>query len=165
MDRQGAVALWEAEHASSSTCKWCAFYLAWCYRFGDGGVEKDEARAVELYHEAADRRGNSVAMNQAGLIYNKGQLGVEVGEAKALNYYRSASDAGYARASGNLAYEHVDGLKGLDINLEEAARLLNIAKERDTTRAARWTADLDRVNAMIAAKRQQQQEEKQEDEQ
>ena len=56
-------------------------------------------------------------------------------------------------------------MKGLDINLDEAARLLNIAKERDTTYAAEWTDDLDRVNAKIAAKRQQQEEEKQGDEQ
>ena len=164
-DLEGAVALWKAEHASGSTCKWCAFYLAWRYRRGDVGVEKDEARAVELFHEAADQRGNSAAMNHLGVIYARGLRGVKLDEAKALNYCRSASDAGCARASGNLAYEHELGLKGVDINLEEAARLLNIAKERDTTNTAYWTRRLDRVNAKIAAKRQQQEEEKQGDEQ
>ena len=109
-DGQGAVALWKAEHASGSTCKWCAFYLAWCYRYGLGGVEKDEARALELFHEAADQRGNCAAMNVLGVYYEEGLLGVEVDEAKSLNYYRSASDAGYALASGNLALQHEYGL-------------------------------------------------------
>ena len=163
--KEGAVALWKAEHASGSTCKWCAFYLGGCYEDDLGGVEKDEARAVELYHEAADQRGNSVAMHYLGLIYKKGLLGVEVDEAKALNYYRSASDAGTAHASGHLALQHEDGLLGLDINLEEAARLFNIAKERDIRSTAHWTRCLVRANAKIAAKiaakRQQQEEAKQ----
>ena len=154
-DREGAVALWKAEHASGSTCKWCAYYLAHCYRHGLGGVEKDEARAVELFHEAADQRGNSAAMGKLGVFYANGQLGIEVDEAEALNYYRSASDAGDACTSGQLAEHHKYGRQGLDINLEEAARLFNIAKERHTTNTAYWTRRLNRVNAEIAAKRQQ----------
>ena len=159
-DREGAVALWKAEHASGSTCKWCACYLAWCYWYGLGGVEKDEAGAVKLLHEAADQRGNSVAMNELGGCYAKGLLGVEVDEGKALNYCRSASNAGCVCALGNLAHFHENGG-----NLEEAARLFKIAKERDIMHKAMWTEGLDRINAKIAAERQQQGEENQGDEQ
>ena len=180
-DEDGAVALWRAERASSPSeesggpCIWSANCLACRYWDGGGGVERDYAKAVELFHEAADERGNSSAMNALASAYGgrwrqmedwgcasaygggwiQMEEVLEVDEVKELKYYRSASDSGNATASGNLGIKHEYGHTplyelGLDVNLAEAARLYEIAKEKDV-HSAMWTRCLNRILRKIAA--------------
>ena len=138
-DIKVAIALWRAERASSpaeesgGSCIWSAYYLALTYNEGGGGVDRDEAKAVELLHEAADKRGNSSAMALLASAHGRGSkwLRLEVDEIKALKYYRSASDSGNATVSGDLGRKHEYGQLGLDVNLTEAARLYEIAKNKD----------------------------------
>ena len=155
-DQKGAVALWRAERASSPSeesggpCIWSAYYLANGY-FSGIHQKRDYAKVVELFHEAADERGNSEAMfalavaYRSGDFYKYGKLGLEVDKAKALKYVRSASDSGYAKASGNLGVAleiahvtHERGHLGLDVNLAEAARLYEIAKDKDLDNEVKW---------------------------
>ena len=155
-DEGGAAALWRAELASKPSeksggkCRWSAYELAQCYEHGFGGVERNVARAVELYHEAADEGRNRAAMDFLADAYERGEMGLDEDEAKALKYLRSASDAGFAYASARLGERYESGKLGLDINLAEAARLYNIARERCTFDTAQWTKDLRRVQRKIA---------------
>ena len=153
--KQGAVALWRAELVSNPSeksggeCRWSAYYLALCYRFGFGGVEQNDARAAELFHKAADEYGNSVAMYRLAHAYEGGTMGLDKDDAKALEYLRKASDAGYAYASGNLGQKYEHGKLGLDVNLEEAARLYEIAIATHRN-LDDWMIFLDRVRCKIA---------------
>ena len=155
-DNEGAVALWRAELASNPSeksggeCRWSAYYLAECYQVGWGGVEQNDARAAEFYHKAADEYGNSRAMHELADAYEWGWMELDQDEAEALKYYRKASDAGYAHASGVLGKRYEHGKLGLDVNLVEAARLYEIAKQRNTDNTTRWTRSLDRVQRKIA---------------
>ena len=153
---EGAIALWRAELASNPSkqsggkCGSSAYYLAVCYKFGIGSVEQIDARSAELFHKAADEYGNSGAMSILADAYEGGRMGLDKDEAKALKYWRKASDAGYAWASGVLGEKYEHGKLGLDVNLVEAARLYEIAKQRDTRRITAWTTDLDRIQRKMA---------------
>src|SRR5262245_33349700 len=61
------------------------FALGLAYASGNG-VEKDLAKAAELYRKAADQ-GNAKAMNNLGSCYSDG-TGVERDEKKAVEWYR-----------------------------------------------------------------------------
>ena len=167
VDRPGAVSLWQAEHASSSPsaesggkCGWTVYHLALRYRRGDGGVERDYPKALELFHKAADDYGNVNAKMKLGKVYLLGQFGAARDRAKGLAYYRSASEAGNACASGCLGLRHEHGIPGiLDIDLGEAARLLEIAEERDRVHAAQWRRRHNRVLRKIAGTWQEEEEE------
>ena len=184
-DDPHSAVLWRAELASNPSeksggkCRWCAYYLAelyksplpfrWSERLGElASAEvwgawgaRNFPRAIELYHEAADERGNSLAMYMLSNVYKYGTLGVDRDEAKELDYLRRASDAGHASASGKLAARYENGELGLDVNLAEAAILYKSAaeKEADTATADVWSDGLARVNAKIAeeGRREQQQ--------
>ena len=157
-DREGAVALWRAELASNPSeksggkCRWSAYYLAMCYKVGYAGVEENDVRAAEFYHKAADENGNSVAMFRLAGAYGPSSTlqNVDKDEAKALEYHRKASGAGYAYASGELGKKYEYGELGLNVNLVEAARLYEIAKQRETRFTTTWTTFLGRVQRKIA---------------
>ncbi len=80
--------------------------LAECYLYGKG-VEKDEARAIELLKEAADQ-GNVRAMDRLGTCYHKG-VGVEQNYAEALRLFSRAAERGYSVAMGNLGVLYING--------------------------------------------------------
>ena len=171
VDIPGAVSLLQAEHASSPSaesggkCGWTVLHLASRYRRGDGGVELDYPKALELYHKAADDYGNVWAKTVLGEVYLLGQFGAARDRAKSLAYYRSASEAGCACSSGNLGLRHERGIPGiLDIDLGEAARLLEIAEERDRVRVAQWRRSHNRVLQKIAGTWQEEGEGEEEEE-
>ena len=62
--------------------------LASCYESGIG-VKKDEAKALELYLEAATL-GDSLAQFYLSGIYKTGRCGVRINEAKATEWYRKS---------------------------------------------------------------------------
>lgn len=84
-----------AEQGSQSA----QFYLAWCYKFGDG-VKKDIAKTIEWLMKAAEQ-GYASAQNGIGFCYEFGD-GVEKDLNKAIEWYTKAAEQGYVRAQNNL---------------------------------------------------------------
>ena len=82
------------------------------YRYGLGGLKKDEATALEWYRKAADK-GHADAMNMIGRYYDEGWGGLKKDEATALEWYRKAADKGNAAALYNIAGYYQLGLGGL----------------------------------------------------
>ena len=154
-DREAAVALYRVEHGSipsaesGGKCKWAVHYLAMCYLRAGEGVARDHTKGIELLHEAADERDNPVAMD------NLGGLLSQAFPAEAVSYRRKASEAGFAGASGRLGRMYEDGVYGvIDVDLAEAAKLLEIAKERcplgRDDNGCVWAEELNRVLQKIA---------------
>ncbi|MBF1382164.1 Sel1-like repeat-containing protein kinase family protein [Porphyromonas sp.] len=77
------------------------YKLGVCYAFGEGGLTKDEAKAVEWYQKAAEA-GNASGMYNLGLCYKYGQGGLTKDEAKAVEWYRKAAEAGNSQATKRL---------------------------------------------------------------
>ena len=140
-----AAPLWEAERASNPSeenggkCVWSAYWLAnmthltadflWREHINRDRLPAAEARAVKLYHEAADERKNSQAMFRLFELYaheyDNGDyfLGLKKDEVKALTYLRAAVEAGGVQAAATLAYKYETGGLGLGVDLAEATRL------------------------------------------
>ena len=77
-----------------------------------GGLTKDEAKAVEWYKKAAEA-GNARAMCNLGICYDYGKGGLTKDETKAVEWYKKAAEAGDARAMGGLGYAYEYGKGGL----------------------------------------------------
>ena len=75
------------------------FYLAWCYKYGEG-VKKDLEKAVEWLTKAAEK-GYAPAQNGLGFCYEFGD-GVEKDLNKAIEWYTKAAEQGDVRAQSNL---------------------------------------------------------------
>ena len=88
------------------------FKLGVCYDFGEGGLTKDEAKAVEWYQKAAEA-GNAAAMNNLGYAYEYGKGGLTNDKAKAVEWYQKAAEAGEATAMYNLGFDYEHGKGGL----------------------------------------------------
>ena len=75
-----------------------------------GGLTKDEAKAVEWYKKAAEA-GNARGMCNLGYAYEYGKGGLTKDEAKAVEWYKKAAEAGNARGMCNLGvcYEYGQG--------------------------------------------------------
>ena len=82
------------------------------YRYGLGGLKKDEATALKWYRKAADK-GHAEAMNMVGLYYGEGRGGLEQDKTVALDWYRKAADKGHVAALYNIAVYYQNGLGGL----------------------------------------------------
>ena len=72
--------------------------LALSYEYGLG-VEKNKAKALELYLKAAEL-GEQGAAYQLGVIYHCGRCGVAVNKTEALKWYRVAVELGDTYAQG-----------------------------------------------------------------
>lgn len=87
-------------------------------------VVRDEARAAELYGEAA-RMGDARAMHQLGLLYWDGR-GVEQDEMRAVLFFRDAVARSYAPAMTSLGIAYAEG-RGVAVDTRVAAGLLTRA--------------------------------------
>ena len=67
--------------------------LGCAYEWGEGGLTRDEAKAVEWYQKAAEA-GNARGMENLGGCYEYGTGGLTKDEAKAMEWYRKATEAG-----------------------------------------------------------------------
>lgn len=83
------------------------YQLAQLYEEGRG-VEQDEARAMDLYRDAA-ARGHAGALNDLGFIHLQGELGQEADSDLALDYFRRAADRRHPAAMFNFAAMIDDG--------------------------------------------------------
>ncbi len=90
------------------------------------GVEKDDAKAAELYRKAADA-GNSRGLVALGILYANGR-GVEKDDAKAAELYRKAADAGNSDGMVNLGILYVSG-RGVEQDDAKAAELYRKAAD------------------------------------
>ena len=86
--------------------------LGFCYEFGQGGLTKDEAKAMEWYRKAAEK-GNPTAMNNLGCCYADGKGGLTKDGAKAVEWFQKAAEAGEAGAMSNLGICYEYGKGGL----------------------------------------------------
>ena len=75
------------------------FYLAWCYKYGEG-VKKDISKAIEWLMKTAEQ-GYAPAQNGLGFCYEFGD-GVEKDLNKAIEWYTKAAEQGDVRAQSNL---------------------------------------------------------------
>jgi TPR repeat protein len=92
----------DAGYATSNLAEYC--------EEGDG-VDKDEAKAVELYVKAAGL-GHSLSAQRLGAYYEHGKCGVAVDKKEALKWYRVAVELGYTYAKISHADKsHVDRLE------------------------------------------------------
>ena len=90
--------------------------------YEQGGLTKDEAKAVEWYQKAAEA-GNATEMCSLGVCYELGQGGLTKDEAKAVEWYKKAAEAGEATAMCNLGICFEYGKGGLT---------------KDETKAVEW---------------------------
>ena len=90
--------------------------------YEQGGLTKDEAKAVEWYQKAAEA-GNATEMCSLGVCYELGQGGLTKDEAKAVEWYKKAAEAGEATAMCNLGICYEYGKGGLT---------------KDETKAVEW---------------------------
>ena len=72
--------------------------------------------------------GDAEAMNNIGILYNKG-LGVEQDEAMAASWYRRAAEIGFANAQFNLANLYYSG-NGVERDLKQSAGWYHEAAKR-----------------------------------
>ena len=74
--------------------------LGVCYSIGEFGLPQNHAKALELYHRAADL-GNAMSYFNIGNLYYNGE-GVEQNEEKAIHYWDLAAMGGHVNARHNL---------------------------------------------------------------
>ena len=89
--------------ASGGPCVHAAQMLAECYEVG-WGVEKDEARALELYHHAVEVDENQSAMRHLARVYQIGRLGQAVDNERALSLYKRGAELGEYSCRWYLGY-------------------------------------------------------------
>ena len=92
------------------------------FYFNGLGVERDYAKALECYHQAAELK-SGWAMEQIGWCHEKG-LGVPSNEKEALRWYLRAAENGQAWSMGQCAVFYENG-RGTDKNPDEAFRWWN----------------------------------------
>ena len=88
------------------------YNLGFCYEFGQGGLTKDGAKAMEWYQKAVEA-GNARAMFHLGSCYEFGQVGLTKDTSKAVEWYEKAAEAGNARAMFHLGFCYEYGPGGL----------------------------------------------------
>lgn len=105
-------------------------------RYWNGtGVEKNEAEAVRLYRQAADR-GHAPSQASLGLAYDLGR-GIGQSYAEALKWYRRATDQGNARGQYLLGtlYENAQGVPK---DLAAAARWYRLSADQGDS-SGQWS--------------------------
>ena len=96
-----------------------------------GGLTKDETKAVEWYQKAAEA-GEARAMCHLGICYDCGQGGLTRDEAKAVEWYKKAAEAGEVVAMFNLGGYYEFGEGGLTKDETKAVELYQKAAEGGT---------------------------------
>ena len=101
--------------------------MAYNYRHGTGGKSVDYTKAMKYCRIAAER-GNADAMNDIGVMYEKGQ-GVTKDYAEAVKWYRKAAEQGLDWGQNNLGYMYRYGY-GVTKDYEEAVKWYRKAAEQ-----------------------------------
>jgi TPR repeat protein len=109
----------ECEKGVGASC----YKLGGMYQFGNSGVEKNIARAIEFYLKACDR-GNAQACNDAGAAFPTSGSGSD--PTRVAELYKRGCTLGDPYACGNLGSLYEQG-RGVTKNLPQAVDLLNRA--------------------------------------
>ena len=91
------------------------YELGHVYRAGQLGLEKDEARAVELFERAAEL-GEKDAHYSLGVLYDEG-IDVDKDTAKAIQHWEAAAMSGHVKARFNLGWEECNA-RNCDLALQ-----------------------------------------------
>lgn len=85
------------------------YELAYRYRCGDGGAEKDVSKSVELYKKVLKYQRNRCALYRLGYMYLTGEMG-EDNEVNCLTYFEAAFELGDPDSAVQLGmlYEYGD---------------------------------------------------------
>jgi TPR repeat protein len=116
-----------------------------CYHDGLG-VERDHARAVSLFREAA-AKGDAPAMGNLGLSYSFGQ-GIPRDEALAVSWWENAAALGEANAQYHLGVAIMYGTHGTQKNTARGLELLNASATQGHTEPvaeAQFAADMCKI--------------------
>ena len=97
-----------------------SFMLGKTYREGQGGLVKDNRKALELIQHAADN-GLSSALLELSRAHLEGFGGLNIDERQALGYLKRAAQKGNVEAMVELADAYVDGDLGVGIDEKSAA--------------------------------------------
>ena len=98
-----------------------------------GGLTKDETKAVEWYQKAAEA-GEARAMCNLGICYEYGKGGLTKDEAKAVEWCKKAAEAGNARAMCGLGVCYEYGKGGLTKDETKAVEWYRKAAEAGNAR-------------------------------
>ena len=99
-----------------------------------GGLTKDEAKAVEWCKKAAEA-GEATAMCNLGYCYEYGKGGLTKDEAEAVEWYQKAAEAGNATAMSNLGIYYEYGKGGLTKDEAKVVEWCKKAAEAGEARA------------------------------
>jgi tetratricopeptide (TPR) repeat protein len=132
-----AVALLEAEIAGSASeteasggpCVHATNMWGHCYYFGRG-VERDEARALELYHHAVEVDKNQDAMFQLAFAYRQGYFGQARDYERALSLYKRGAELGDYECRYSLGRIYRYGVCGVEVDLKQALYWMEKANEQ-----------------------------------
>jgi TPR repeat protein len=75
---------------------------------GQGGLQKDDKKAVEWYRKAAEQ-GNAQAQTYLGMAFENGQGGIQKDDSKAVEWYRKAAEQNNSEAQFALGYRYRTG--------------------------------------------------------
>jgi len=96
-------------------------FVGWLYRFGRGGLGKDNTEAVRMFKLAADQ-GDAEGTNNLGIMYLKGLGGLQKDMLEALRLYKVAAEKGSANAAKNVGDFYLNGLGGIAKDEVEALK-------------------------------------------
>lgn len=123
------------------------YELAYRYRCGEGGAEKDMSKAMELYKKVLEYQRNTGAMYRLGYAYFSGVMGEE-NCAECVPYFEAAVELGEADSTVQLGllYEYGDYV---DKDYDKALELYKLAVERGRRDAYYNVGEIYRYKNMI----------------
>jgi hypothetical protein len=148
-----AITLLEAEIAGSASeteasggpCVHATSMLGHCYFYGRG-VEKDGARALELYHHAVEVDKNQDAMFQLAFAYRHGHFGQVRDYERALSLYKRGAELGDYECRYSLGRIYRYGVCGVEVDLKQALYWMEKANEQ---RGGELTREIEEIREMM----------------
>jgi TPR repeat protein len=148
-----AITLLEAEIAGSASeteasggpCVHAASILGDCYFYGRR-VEKDGARALELYHHAVEVDKNQRAIWRLAYAYRYGSLGQVRDYERALSLYKRGAEWGDNDCRFRLGLIYKCGYCGVEVDLKQALYWMEKANEQ---RGGDLTVHVERIREMM----------------
>lgn len=102
------------------------YELAYRYRCGDGGAEKDEIKAVELYKKVLGFQNNTGALYRIGFAYSDGVMGKNL-EKECIPYYEAAIELKDPDSAIQLGIIYEYGEELVEKDSEKALYYYNLA--------------------------------------
>lgn len=120
------------------------FYLAEVYDKGQLGFEKDYQSAFKWYYMAA-KDGHADGMAAVAYYFARGIHGVQ-DDVASIHWYHEAARAGHIESWTAYGWMLANG-KGTQVDIQEAKRVLTIAKNKGDRNAIRFLADIQGISS------------------